>query len=73
MELRQMETFKRIERIYVFVESHLERKELVSVYVIHKLSEWNLKWSSEKTLEIVKFLLILICECICKKKMWSHM
>lgn len=39
MELRQMETFKRIERIYVFVESHLERKELVSVYVIHKLSE----------------------------------
>lgn len=39
MELRQMETFKRIERKYVFVESDIERRELVSVYVIHTLSE----------------------------------
>lgn len=35
MELRQMETFKRIERKY----ADIERRELVSVYVIHTLSE----------------------------------
>lgn len=68
-----MEIFKCIERIYVFVEFYLERKELVLVYVIYKLLEWNFKWSFEKMFEIVKFLLILICECICKKKMWSYM